>query len=60
MIKLGGTDMVDMAGDAQVISFRNILEEANWVSVERESRGRDISAACDQLKAETNQCRRSL
>jgi len=46
--------------DTQVTAFRNILVEASLVAVVRESRGRDISAACGQLKTETTQRRRSL
>jgi len=37
---------------AQVEAFRSELAQAGWVAVVRESRGRDISAACGQLKTE--------
>ena len=37
---------------AQVEAFRDILSQAGFVAVVRESRGRDISAACGQLKTE--------
>lgn len=36
-----------------VTRFRSILSEAGIVAIVRESRGRDISAACGQLKGET-------
>lgn len=38
--------------DATVDAFRAILVEASMVAVVRESRGREISAACGQLKTE--------
>lgn len=38
--------------DESVSHFRNILVKAGMVAVVRESRGRDISAACGQLKTE--------
>jgi 23S rRNA (adenine2503-C2)-methyltransferase len=41
-----------------VDAFRTILSEAGFVAVVRESRGRDISAACGQLKTEIMQRRR--
>lgn len=40
--------------DAAVSAFRQILVDASMVAVVRESRGRDISAACGQLKTEVN------
>ncbi len=44
--------------DAQTVTaFRAVLVEANKVVVVRESKGRDISAACGQLKTETRQQR---
>ncbi len=36
----------------QVEAFREVLSQAGFVAVVRESRGRDISAACGQLKTE--------
>jgi len=39
--------------DAAVSAFRDVLVKADMVAVVRESRGRDISAACGQLKTET-------
>jgi len=38
--------------DSSVTAFRSILVEAGKVAVVRESRGRDISAACGQLKTD--------
>ncbi|ATX82842.1 23S rRNA m(2)A-2503 methyltransferase [Mariprofundus ferrinatatus] len=38
--------------DAAVSAFRSALVEAGIIAVVRESRGRDISAACGQLKTE--------
>ncbi|PIQ30420.1 MAG: 23S rRNA (adenine(2503)-C(2))-methyltransferase RlmN [Zetaproteobacteria bacterium CG_4_9_14_3_um_filter_49_83] len=38
--------------DACVTAFRTELSKAGFVAVVRESRGRDISAACGQLKTE--------
>ncbi len=38
--------------DAQVSAFRRILVDHSMVAVVRESRGRDISAACGQLRTE--------
>jgi len=52
--------LFDRPADDQVTAFRNILVEASLVAVVRESRGRDISAACGQLKTEVKQRRRSL
>jgi 23S rRNA (adenine2503-C2)-methyltransferase len=43
--------------DAAVTAFRSVLVEADKVAVVRESKGRDISAACGQLKTETRQRR---
>lgn len=40
-----------------VHAFRDILVKASLVAVVRESRGRDISAACGQLKTEIHQRR---
>ncbi len=37
--------------DARVSAFRRILVDAGRIAVVRESRGREISAACGQLKA---------
>jgi len=45
-------------GDARVQAFREILVRADRVVVVRESRGRDISAACGQLRTEVRQTRR--
>jgi len=39
--------------DASVTNFRAMLVQASKVVVVRESKGRDISAACGQLKTET-------
>jgi len=39
--------------DATVSAFRDVLVKADMVAVVRESRGREISAACGQLKTET-------
>ncbi len=44
--------LFDRPDDAQVSAFRDILVAASLVAVVRESRGRDISAACGQLKTE--------
>ncbi len=41
----------------RVSAFRRILSEAGKVAVVRESRGRDISAACGQLRTEVRRCR---
>ncbi|OIO71037.1 MAG: 23S rRNA (adenine(2503)-C(2))-methyltransferase [Zetaproteobacteria bacterium CG1_02_53_45] len=38
---------------AAVSAFREVLVDASIIAVVRESRGRDISAACGQLKTET-------
>jgi len=43
--------------DATVSTFRSILIDAGKVAVVRESRGRDISAACGQLKTDIAQRR---
>jgi len=43
--------------DAAVSAFRSVLVDADKVAVVRESKGRDISAACGQLKTETRQRR---
>ncbi len=42
-----------------VTAFRSILVEAGKVVVVRESKGREISAACGQLKTETRQRRKT-
>ena len=42
----------DSPSDAAVSAFRAVLVEASLVAVVRESRGREISAACGQLKTE--------
>jgi len=42
-----------------VTAFRSVLVDASIVAVVRESRGREISAACGQLKTEVKQRRRS-
>ncbi|GAV19626.1 23S rRNA (adenine2503-C2)-methyltransferase [Mariprofundus micogutta] len=39
--------------ETTVSAFRSVLVEAGIIAVVRESRGRDISAACGQLKTET-------
>ena len=44
--------------DARVSAFRDILVRADRVAVVRESRGRDISAACGQLRTEIRAARR--
>ncbi|OIQ02485.1 MAG: 23S rRNA (adenine(2503)-C(2))-methyltransferase RlmN [Zetaproteobacteria bacterium CG06_land_8_20_14_3_00_59_53] len=44
--------------DARVSAFREILVRADRVAVVRESRGRDISAACGQLRTEVQASRR--
>ncbi|MFQ5345343.1 MAG: 23S rRNA (adenine(2503)-C(2))-methyltransferase RlmN [Mariprofundus sp.] len=44
--------------DAVVTAFRSVLVNADKVVVVRESRGREISAACGQLKTETAARRR--
>ncbi len=41
--------------EATVSAFRNILVQAGLVAVVRDSRGRDISAACGQLRTEIRQ-----
>jgi len=46
--------------DVTVSAFRSVLVEANIIAVVRESRGRDISAACGQLKTEVNQRRKQV
>jgi 23S rRNA (adenine2503-C2)-methyltransferase len=43
-----------------VEAFRAELSKAGFVAVVRESRGRDISAACGQLKTEVTARRRKL
>ena len=43
---------------ARIAAFRQILVEANQVVVIRQSRGRDISAACGHLYTTTNRHRR--
>jgi 23S rRNA (adenine2503-C2)-methyltransferase len=43
--------------DAQVSAFRQVLVDHSLVAVVRESRGRDISAACGQLRTEVKQRR---
>jgi len=45
--------------DATVTAFRSVLAKANKVVVVRESKGREISAACGQLKTETRQRRKA-
>jgi len=45
--------------DDRVSAFRNILVRAGRVAVVRESRGRDISAACGQLRTEMRNTRRT-
>jgi len=45
--------------DTAVFAFREILVEAKIVAVVRSSRGRDISAACGQLKTEVQKRRTS-
>jgi len=45
--------------DDRVAAFRAVLVRANKVVVVRESKGREISAACGQLKTETSQRRKS-
>jgi 23S rRNA (adenine2503-C2)-methyltransferase len=46
--------------DEVVDMFRNFLNDAGVVAVVRISKGRDISAACGQLKTEVNQRAASL
>ena len=43
--------------DARVSAFRQVLVDHHMVAVVRESRGRDISAACGQLRTELAQRR---
>ena len=43
--------------DASVTAFRSILVDSAIIAVVRESRGREISAACGQLKTEVKQRR---
>jgi len=38
--------------EARVYAFRNILLNHGFVAVVRSSRGKDINAACGQLRAE--------
>jgi len=45
---------------AQVEAFRSELSSAGFVAVVRESRGRDISAACGQLKTEVAMRRKHI
>ncbi|MFQ5519171.1 MAG: 23S rRNA (adenine(2503)-C(2))-methyltransferase RlmN, partial [Mariprofundus sp.] len=45
--------------ETAIAAFRSILVEKSIIAVIRESRGRDISAACGQLKTETRQGRKS-
>ncbi len=45
----------DRPSDEVVDMFRNFLNDAGVVAVVRISKGRDISAACGQLKTEVNQ-----
>ncbi|MFC0388292.1 23S rRNA (adenine(2503)-C(2))-methyltransferase RlmN [Muricoccus vinaceus] len=44
---------------AQIERFANILNEAGYASPVRRPRGRDIAAACGQLKTESERARRS-
>ncbi|MBW1718839.1 MAG: 23S rRNA (adenine(2503)-C(2))-methyltransferase RlmN [Deltaproteobacteria bacterium] len=39
----------------QVLAFQQVLREANYTTIIRKSKGRDISAACGQLYAEIKQ-----
>ncbi|RPI54643.1 MAG: 23S rRNA (adenine(2503)-C(2))-methyltransferase RlmN [Deltaproteobacteria bacterium] len=39
----------------QVLSFQQVLKEANYTAIIRKSKGRDISAACGQLYTELKQ-----
>lgn len=48
-----GSDF-ERPSDARVSAFRRILVDAGRIAVVRESRGREISAACGQLRARTN------
>lgn len=48
----------DRPSDTRVSAFRQVLVDHNLVAVVRESRGREISAACGQLKTEVMQRRR--
>ena len=43
---------------SSVLNFRQILQQAGFTVVVRESRGRDISAACGQLKTEVSKRRK--
>ncbi|RMH61561.1 MAG: 23S rRNA (adenine(2503)-C(2))-methyltransferase RlmN [Zetaproteobacteria bacterium] len=45
--------------ERRVAAFRDILQQAGFVTVVRDSRGRDISAACGQLRTEIRQRRRT-
>jgi len=47
-----GSDF-ERPSDARVSAFRRILVDAGRIAVVRESRGREISAACGQLRAHT-------
>ncbi len=40
-------------GQARVSAFRSVLSDAGYVTVVRESRGKDILAACGQLRTKT-------
>jgi 23S rRNA (adenine2503-C2)-methyltransferase len=40
-------------GDAAVKRFQKILQDHHYTALVRESRGRDISAACGQLRERT-------
>jgi len=48
----------DCPSDEAVSTFRSALVDAAIIAVVRESRGREISAACGQLKTEVKQRRR--
>ncbi len=50
----------DRPADAAIATFRSVLVDASMVAVVRESRGRDISAACGQLKTEITARKRHL
>ena len=39
----------------QILAFQQVLREANYTTIIRKSKGRDISAACGQLYAEIKQ-----
>ena len=49
----------DRPADTAVSAFRAILVEAGIIAVVRESKGRDIAAACGQLKTEVMQRRKA-